>query len=86
MQAEIAETVAVVKEPNATDNNQLMPQDILKLPSQTFEGEWTLEKWEFWFRNSQLLQPFKNLAQHGVMTGEIMVTRFSIFLKNMKIC
>ncbi|MDB0325792.1 hypothetical protein CTY56_13855, partial [Acinetobacter baumannii] len=54
VQVEIVETVVVVKEPNATDNSQLMPQDILKLPSQTLEGEWTLEKWEFWFRNSQL--------------------------------
>ncbi|HFF4881222.1 TPA: DNA polymerase III subunit gamma/tau, partial [Acinetobacter baumannii] len=71
VQVEIVETVVVVKEPNATDNSQLMPQDILKLPSQTLEGEWTLEKWEFWFRNSQLSPAVQELAQHGVMTGEI---------------
>ncbi|MFI7913879.1 DNA polymerase III subunit gamma/tau, partial [Acinetobacter baumannii] len=65
VQVEIVETVVVVKEPNATDNSQLMPQDILKLPSQTLEGEWTLEKWEFWFRNSQLSPAVQELAQHG---------------------
>ena len=71
MQAEIVETVAVVKEPSATDNGQLMPQDILKLSPQVLEGEWTLEKWEYWFRNSQLSPAVQELAQHGVMTGEI---------------
>lgn len=69
--AEVVETVAVVKEPSATDNGQLMPQDILKLSPQVLEGEWTLEKWEYWFRNSQLSPAVQELAQHGVMTGEI---------------
>ncbi|MBI0423134.1 DNA polymerase III subunit gamma/tau [Acinetobacter sp. ACIN00229] len=74
VQAEVmiqTETVAVVKEPSATDNGQLMPQDILKLAPQALEGEWTLEKWEYWFRNSQLSPAVQELAQHGVMTGEI---------------
>ncbi|MDQ9993354.1 DNA polymerase III subunit gamma/tau [Acinetobacter pittii] len=71
VQAEVVETVAVVKEPSATDNGQLMPQDILKLSPQVLEGEWTLEKWEYWFRNSQLSPAVQELAQHGVMTGEI---------------
>ncbi|MDY7372098.1 DNA polymerase III subunit gamma/tau [Acinetobacter oleivorans] len=74
VQAEVmvqTETVAVVKEPSATDNGQLMPQDILKLAPQVLEGEWTLEKWEYWFRNSQLSPAVQELAQHGVMTGEI---------------
>lgn len=48
-----------------------MPQDILKLSPQVLEGEWTLEKWEYWFRNSQLSPAVQELAQHGVMTGEI---------------
>lgn len=71
VQAEVVETVAVVKEPSATDHGQLMPQDILKLSPQVLEGEWTLEKWEYWFRNSQLSPAVQELAQHGVMTGEI---------------
>ena len=68
---EVVETAPVVKESSATDNGQLMPQDILKLSAQVLEGEWTLEKWEYWFRNSQLSPAVQELAQHGVMTGEI---------------
>ncbi|USP41825.1 DNA polymerase III subunit gamma/tau [Acinetobacter sp. XS-4] len=72
VQAEVrVETVAVVKESSETDNGQLMPQDILKLAPQVLEGEWSLEKWEYWFRNSQLSPAVQELAQHGVMTGEI---------------
>ncbi len=72
VQAEVVvETATVIKESSATDNAQLMPQDILKLSAQVLEGEWTLEKWEYWFRNSQLSPAVQELAQHGVMTGEI---------------
>ncbi|NUF17333.1 DNA polymerase III subunit gamma/tau, partial [Acinetobacter lactucae] len=71
VQSEVIETVAVVKDSSAADNEQLMPQDILKLSPQVLEGEWTLEKWEYWFRNSQLSPAVQELAQHGVMTGEI---------------
>ncbi|MBJ9938047.1 DNA polymerase III subunit gamma/tau [Acinetobacter pittii] len=72
VQAEVVvETVAVVKESSATEHSHLMPQDILKLSPQVLEGEWTLEKWEYWFRNSQLSPAVQELAQHGVMTGEI---------------
>ena len=38
-----------------------MPQDILKLPSQTLEGEWTLESGSFGLEIASFLQPFKNL-------------------------
>jgi DNA polymerase-3 subunit gamma/tau len=48
-----------------------MPQDILKLPEQVLEGEWNLEKWEYWFRTSQLSPAVQELAQHGVMQGQI---------------
>lgn len=54
---------------NADD--QLMPQDILRLQPQVFEGEWTLDKWEYWFRHSELSPAVQELAQHGVMTGQI---------------
>jgi len=53
------------------ETNNLMPQDILKLPVQVLEGEWNLEKWEYWFRNSELSPAVQELAQHGVMTGQI---------------
>ncbi len=54
---------------NADD--QLMPQDILRLQPQVLEGEWTLDKWEYWFRHSELSPAVQELAQHGVMTGLI---------------
>lgn len=54
---------------NADD--QLMPQDILRLQPQVLEDEWTLDKWEYWFRHSELSPAVQELAQHGVMTGQI---------------
>lgn len=54
----------------STDRN-LMPQDILQIPVQNMQGEWTVEKWEFWFRNSQLSPAVQELAQYGIMTGQI---------------
>ncbi len=62
----------------ALEPNNLMPQDILKLQEQVLEGEWTLEKWEFWFRGSQLSPAVQELAQYGLMTGQINGT--SIFI------
>ncbi|WP_166168945.1 DNA polymerase III subunit gamma/tau [Acinetobacter sp. SA01] len=57
---------------NLTDiSSKLMPQDILKLKPQVLEGEWTVDKWEYWFRNSELSPAVQELAQHGVMTGQI---------------
>ena len=52
-------------------SSPLMPQDILTLQPQTLEGEWTVEKWEYWFRNSQLSPAVQELAQHGIMRGTI---------------
>lgn len=54
-----------------TQNSDLMPQDILKIPPQQLEGEWTVEKWEYWFRNSTLTPAVQELAQQGVMIGQI---------------
>ncbi len=47
------------------------PQEILALQPQVLEGEWTVDKWEFWFRNSSLSPAVQELAQHGLMTGMI---------------
>ena len=52
-------------------SSKLMPQDILRLKPQVLEGEWTVDKWEYWFRNSDLSPAVQELAQHGVMTGQI---------------
>ncbi|MGY5394915.1 DNA polymerase III subunit gamma/tau [Acinetobacter sp. NigerLNRRAM0016] len=54
-----------------TPISNLMPQDILRLQEQVLEGEWTLGKWEYWFRQSELSPAVQELAQHGVMTGHI---------------
>lgn len=51
--------------------SNLMPQDILKLAEQELEGEWTLEKWEYWFRTSELSPAVQELAQYGLMSGTI---------------
>ena len=65
--AEPTETSVVTAPVNAN----LMPQDILTLQPQTLEGEWTVDKWEYWFRNSQLSPAVQELAQHGIMSGNI---------------
>ena len=49
----------------------LMPQDILQLQAQQLVGEWTVEKWEYWFRNSDLSPAVQELAQQGLMAGQI---------------
>ena len=51
--------------------SNLMPKDILRVQEQVLEGEWTLGKWEYWFRQSELSPAVQELAQHGVMTGHI---------------
>ena len=61
----------VVVETVSNQNENLMPQDILKLTPQQLDGEWTVEKWEYWFRNSTLTPAVQELAQQGVMTGQI---------------
>ncbi|MEN8396091.1 DNA polymerase III subunit gamma/tau [Acinetobacter towneri] len=66
-------TAAQTQNSTSTPNGdaQLMPQDILRLQPQVLEGEWTLDKWEYWFRHSDLSPAVQELAQHGVMTGQI---------------
>ncbi len=70
-QAEIqSASVTALNNESATDQT-LMPQDILKILEQALEGEWTVEKWEYWFRNSQLSPAVQELAQYGIMVGSI---------------
>lgn len=49
----------------------LMPKDILQLQPQQLVGEWTVEKWEYWFRSSGLSPAVQELAQQGLMAGQI---------------
>ncbi|CAB1213153.1 DNA polymerase III subunit gamma/tau [Acinetobacter bouvetii] len=65
------ETSTVSTMPQEMIDTALMPQDILKLQPQVLEGVWTVDKWEFWFRNSELSPAVQELAQQGVMTGQI---------------
>ena len=68
-QTEVASTQ--IANTNISTDRNLMPQDILQIPVQDMQGEWTVEKWEFWFRNSQLSPAVQELAQYGIMTGQI---------------
>ncbi|OTG78776.1 DNA polymerase III subunit gamma/tau [Acinetobacter terrae] len=61
----------VAVETVSAQNSSLMPQDILRLTPQQLEGDWTVDKWEYWFRNSTLTPAVQELAQQGVMTGQI---------------
>ncbi|MEG2920135.1 MAG: DNA polymerase III subunit gamma/tau [Acinetobacter sp.] len=69
-QPSFEENRVAVETVSAQDSN-LMPQDILRLAPQQLDGEWTVEKWEYWFRNSTLTPAVQELAQQGVMTGQI---------------
>ncbi|WP_326518162.1 DNA polymerase III subunit gamma/tau [Acinetobacter sp. CAAS 2-6] len=56
---------------SSSEKSELLPQQILQLAPQELNGEWTVEKWEYWFRNSDLSPALQELAQQGVMSGEI---------------
>ena len=68
-QTEVASTQ--IENTNISTDRNLMPQDILQIPVQDMQGEWTVEKWEFWFRNSQLSPAVQELAQYCIMTGQV---------------
>ncbi|MGE8542612.1 MAG: DNA polymerase III subunit gamma/tau [Acinetobacter sp.] len=68
-QVQSVEQTAAASNESAPAN--LMPQDILKLQPQILEGEWTVDKWEYWFRSSELSPALQELAQHGLMSGDI---------------
>jgi DNA polymerase III subunit gamma/tau len=66
-----AQAVVVTTVQDNSHSSGLMPQEILTLSPQILEGEWDINKWEYWFRNSNLSPAVQELAQHGVMTGQI---------------
>nr|WP_298893018.1 DNA polymerase III subunit gamma/tau [uncultured Acinetobacter sp.] len=47
------------------------PRTLLQPQIQTLEGEWDVAKWDYWIRQSSLSPAVKELAQRGVMQGEI---------------
>ena len=73
---ESLQTVAAIVEPVQSEPvssapTDLMPKDILQLQPQQLVGEWTVEKWEYWFRSSGLSPAVQELAQQGLMAGQI---------------
>lgn len=58
---------------DAIDNHsrQLLPQQILQHRSVELTGAWDIEKWERWLREAAISPAIRNLAQHGLMRGEI---------------
>lgn len=76
LENESLQTFAAIVEPVQPEqvssaSADLMPQDILQLQPQQLVGEWTVEKWEYWFRNSGLSPAVQELAQQGLMAGQI---------------
>ncbi|OUY07483.1 DNA polymerase III subunit gamma/tau [Acinetobacter populi] len=47
------------------------PRDLLQPQAQDLTGEWTVEKWDYWLRQSALSPAVKELAQHAAMQGNI---------------
>ncbi|GAA5003887.1 DNA polymerase III subunit gamma/tau [Acinetobacter puyangensis] len=47
------------------------PRDLLQPQPQDLTGEWTVEKWDYWLRQSALSPAVKELAQHAAMDGHI---------------
>ena len=64
-------TQSDVIKPAMTVADHVMPQDILRVAEQPLEGEWSVDKWEYWFRKSELSPAVQELAQQGVMQGQI---------------
>ncbi|MDH1799749.1 DNA polymerase III subunit gamma/tau [Acinetobacter johnsonii] len=71
LQTVAAIVVPVQSEPVSSAPTDLMPKDILQLQPQQLVGEWTVEKWEYWFRSSGLSPAVQELAQQGLMAGQI---------------
>jgi DNA polymerase-3 subunit gamma/tau len=62
---------SVVEEPTVSPDTELLPQQILRHKHVELVGEWNIEKWECWLREAPLNMAQRNLAQHGLMLGEI---------------
>jgi len=47
------------------------PFVIMAYPPASLTGQWTVDKWEYWLREREISPAVRNLAQHGVMYGQI---------------
>ena len=68
------EQQSISKQPANQINNQsseLLPQQILQHKQVAIIGQWDIEKWECWLREADISPATLNLAQHGIMQGEI---------------
>lgn len=62
--------VEPVKE-NIQPPSDKTPQQILQHEHVELTGEWTVEKWECWLREADISPAIRNLAQHGIMQGQV---------------
>lgn len=58
---------------NNQENTEVIdnPLDLLKCPIVHLSGSWTLDKWEFWLRNADLIPAEINLAHKSIAEGDI---------------
>jgi DNA polymerase-3 subunit gamma/tau len=54
-----------------THAQSLLPQQVLQHKIVELSGQWDIEKWECWLRETDLSPGVRNLAQHGLMQGQI---------------
>lgn len=54
-----------------THAQSLLPQQVLQHKIVELSGHWDIEKWECWLRETDLSPGVRNLAQHGLMQGQI---------------
>lgn len=69
--ASIAKDNTPKQHPEQDGSNSGDPRDVLQPEPQVLTGEWTLEKWDYWLRQDTLSPAVKEIAQHGIMQGQI---------------
>ena len=63
---------AAVTEPYAVQvDAPLDPVQLMRHPAAELVGAWDSIKWEYWLRERDLSPAVRNLAQHGVLSGQI---------------
>ncbi|MDO5769219.1 MAG: hypothetical protein Q4P13_06920, partial [Psychrobacter sp.] len=74
---ELVDKSQLAPKPIIESNPELESQDprsLLKCPAQPLEGQWSVEKWDYWLQTAreqqQLDQDELALARQGLMTGE----------------
>jgi DNA polymerase-3 subunit gamma/tau len=74
VQAAVVQAPVVVAEAvkeTIQSHSDKTPQQILQHEHVELLGDWTVEKWECWLREADISPAIRNLAQHGIMQGEI---------------